>query len=195
MPRLLPIAAIVIALLAGAAPSAPAAAQEKFDMIALSCGELLEGHDQGQKQADEAKGPLYWFAGYYSPEEQSTVVDRKAIETDIAKIIAQCREQPKIGVMTTAAKFMGKNATAPGSDAEDLAILTCKKMVEVNKSGTASEKFNATAGLLWLLGRHANRNKTTVFGGWATSMEKYCAENPEMSLVTMLKVMVSEVGK
>lgn len=191
MSRLLPIAVIVIALLAGAAPS-PAAAQERFDMIALSCGELIEGYDPGQIQAaNETKGLVYWFAGYYSPEEQSTVVDRKAIETDIAKIIAQCREKPKIGVMTTAAKFMGKSATVPGSDVEDLAILTCKSMVEVNKSGTESEKYNAAASLFWLFGRHANGNKTTVFDGRAKgSMEKYCAENPEMSLVTMLKVMV-----
>lgn len=158
---------------------------EKFDVSTLPCSQVVDAIDQGSKDDKFGMGAvLYWIAGYLSPEEQSTIVDFKSLETDFNKIVEQCRQQPKVAVMTTAEKYTGANATPSGKGAMDIATVTCSDVINSDED----DEDGLGLVLMWLAGYHAWSNESTVFDGesFLTASEeigKFCAENPETSFL------------
>ncbi len=122
------------------------------------------------------------MAGYSGPSEQSTVIDFDALGKDFGKITDQCRQQPKVGVLTTAEKFMGENGTPTGKEAIDIATMTCEAVLKSDKK----DEEGLGLILMWMAGYHAYNNDDTVFDSEQFSKDaeeigKYCAENPETS--------------
>ncbi len=179
--RCLSLAACLMSFVVFGATGAKA---EKFDVKTLQCGQLLEIIEKGSKDDKYGAGAiLYWVAGYSGPTEQSTVIDFDGLGKDFTKITDQCREQPKVGVLTTAEKFMGDGKGTPtGKDAIDIATMTCEAVLKSDKK----DEEGLGLILMWMAGYHAYNHDDTVFdseqfGKDAEEIGKYCAENPETS--------------
>lgn len=186
--------ALMLGFLTLSGLGATGAKAEKFDVKTLQCGQLLEMVDKGSKDDKYGAGAiLYWVAGYSGPNEQSTVIDFDALGTDFGKITNQCREQPKVGVLTTAEKFMGDNGTPTGKEAIDIATMTCSAVLNSDKK----DEDGLGLILMWMAGYHAYNNDSTVFdseqfGKDAEAIGKYCAENPETSFFKASEEIMAE---
>lgn len=165
--------------------SAPASA-EKIDVSTVSCSHLLESIASGSENDKSGMGGiLYWIAGYTTTEEQGSVIDFTALAKDFEKILEGCRQQPKVGLLTVATKYLGENATEQGSEAMDLATLTCEATV---KSSSQDEEGLGFI-LMWIAGWHASDSEDKIFDteDFVDSMQKigaYCGANPSIGLLT-----------
>lgn len=181
--RLAAIATTVAALACFALP----ARAEKLDMMTVTCAQLNESLEKGSENDKSGMGHiLYWVAGYSGPEEQSTVVDFKALAKDFDSILKDCKEQPMVGIMSISEKHMGDKATPRGKEAMDIATVTCKAVIEDDDS---DNEDGLGLILMWLAGYHAAQNEDTVFDTEAfveqsKEIGTYCAENPETSFFT-----------
>ena len=173
--------------------AAPATKSEKRDMATFPCSELVAAYDRGSKEElSTIKLDMFWMSGYASPGDQGIVFDAKAIKADTDRIVAQCRKQPKVGVLTTANKIMGEKGTKPGRNAVDIATITCKAVAETVGGSKEAEKDDLLSALIWLNGYHSAYNKetlmdTAVISSGTANIIKFCAENPETSLATAAK--------
>jgi len=165
--------------------SAPARA-EKLDVSTVTCQQLTDALDHGSKDDQFGMGViLYWIAGYSGTDEQATIIDFDGMKTDFEKIVAQCREQPKVGVLAVSAKFLGENATPQGKDAMDIATITCEKVLDTDKK----DEEGLSLILMWLAGYHASVNNDMVFDSevFEESMKnigQYCSENTGVGFFT-----------
>lgn len=165
---------------------ATTASAEKIDLSTVSCSQLIQSVDSGSENDKSGMGGiLYWIAGYSATEEQGSVVDFDGLAKDFDKILAGCREQSKVGVLTMSAKFMGENATAHGSEAVDLKTMTCEAAVK----STPAESEGLGLILMWIAGYQASDSEDPVFDtdSFEADMQKigtYCGENPAVGLLT-----------
>jgi hypothetical protein len=178
MRRLYFIVAIALLQIGGLSTSARA---EKIDISTVSCSQLITAIDSGSKNDKSGMGGiLYWIAGYVATEEQGSVVDFDSLGKDFEKILAGCKERPKVGVLTVANKLLGENATAQGNEAIDLATMTCEAAVKEEGLGFI---------LMWIAGYHASDAESKVFDtdDFVGAMEKvgeYCGSHPSVGLLT-----------
>lgn len=165
---------------------ATTASAEKVDFSTVSCAQLIDSVDKGSENDKSGMGGiLYWIAGYSVTEEQGAVVDFGALGKDFDKILAGCREQPKVGVLTMSAKFLGENATEHGSEAVDLKTMTCEAAVK----SSADEAEGMGFILMWIAGYQASDSEDTIFdtdsfGTDMTEIGEYCGTNPAVGLLT-----------
>lgn len=183
MRRLYSIVAIALLQVGGLSTQALA---EKVDISTVSCSQLLAAIDSGSENDKSGMGGiLYWIAGYVTTDEQGSVVDFDALGKDFDKILAGCKAQPKVGVLSIATKVLGENATAQGNEAIDLATMTCEAAV---KSGKDEEEGLGFI-LMWIAGYHASDSEYKVFDTeeFVSAMEKvgeYCGAHPSVGLLT-----------
>lgn len=165
---------------------ATTASAEKIDLSTVSCSQLVQSVDSGSENDKSGMGGiLYWIAGYSTTEEQGSVVDFAGLAKDFDKILAGCREQPKIGVLTMSAKYMGENATEHGAEAIDLKTMTCDAAVKSTPADSEGLGFI----LMWIAGYQASDSESPIFDtdSFETDMQKigtYCGENPSVGLLT-----------
>lgn len=177
--------AMAVALLGIGSFSATASA-EKIDLSTVSCGQLIESIESGSDSDKSGMGGiLYWIAGYSVTEDQGAVIDFDGMSKDFDRILAGCREQPKIGLLTMSAKYLGENATKHGSEAVDLKTMTCEAAIESSKN----ESEGMGLILMWIAGYQASDSESTIFDGdaFTTDMHKigeYCGTNPAIGLMT-----------
>src|SRR5262249_15623347 len=130
MMRLMGLAAALLSLVTLTKP----AAAETFDISTVTCQDLINISDAGNDNDQYGMGAiLYWIAGYSGTDEQATVIDFDSLRTDFDKIVAACKEQPKVGVLTVSERFLGENATKQGAGAMDLATITCEAVQKSDK--------------------------------------------------------------
>lgn len=186
-------ATIAIALLYVASFTTTATA-EKIDLSTVSCAQLVESIEKGSdKDKSGMGGILYWIAGYSVTEEQDSVIDFGALGKDFDKILAACREQPKVGLLTVSKKFLGENATEHGSDAVDIKTLTCEAAVK------SSEDESEGLGLIlmWIAGYQASDTESPIFDTDSfeadmTEIGTYCGTNPAVGLLTASNEIMGE---
>jgi acid stress chaperone HdeB len=183
MQRLL--ATLTIALL-GFGSFTTTASAEKVDMSTVSCSQLIESIEGGSKDDKSGMGGiLYWIAGYSVTEEQGAVIDFDAMGKDFDRILAGCKAQPKVGVLTISKKFLGEHATAHGAEAIDLKTMTCEAAVQ--SSSDESEGMGLI--LMWIAGYQASDSDSAIFDTDAFSNDmykigEYCGSNPAVGLMT-----------
>lgn len=183
MQRLLAVMAIGLAMIGSS--GSPASA-EKVDISTVSCSQLLESIDKGTDNDKSGMGGiLYWIAGYSTTDEQGAVIDFDGLAKDFDKILAACKAQPKLGLLTVAGKNLGANATAHGAGAVDLATLTCEKAT----STSAKDEDGLGFILMWIAGYQASDAENKIFDTdeFVADMEKigqYCGKNPSIGLLT-----------
>jgi len=163
------------------------ASAEKIDLSTVSCSQLIQSVESGSENDKSGMGGiLYWIAGFTVTDEQGAVVDFGALGKDFEKILAACKEQPKVGVLTIASKFLGANATAHhGSDAVDLATMTCEAAVK----SSSEEAEGLGYILMWIAGYQASDSGNKIFDtdDFEADMHKigeYCGTNPAVGLIT-----------
>jgi hypothetical protein len=165
--------------------TAPAAG-DTFDISTVTCQDLINISDGGNETDQYGMGAiLYWIAGYSGTNEQATVIDFDSLKTDFDKIVAACKEQPKVGVLTVSERFLGENATEQGEGAIDLATITCEA---VQKSDKKDEEGLGLI-LMWIAGYHAGTSSERVFDSEAflkstKEIGEYCTDNPNVGLMT-----------
>lgn len=176
----------IAVVLAYAASFATPASAEKVDLSTVSCSQLIESVDSGSENDKSGMGGiLYWIAGYTVTEEQGAVIDFDGLGKDFDKILAGCREQPKVGVLTMAAKYLGENATTHGPQAVDLKTMTCQAAVKSSTDEAEGMGFI----LMWIAGYQASDSESTIFDtdSFSADMHKigeYCGTNPAVGLLT-----------
>lgn len=176
----------IAVVLAYAASFATPASAEKVDLSTVSCSQLIESVDSGSENDKSGMGGiLYWIAGYTVTEEQGAVIDFDGLGKDFDKILAGCREQPKVGVLTMAAKYLGENATKHGPQAVDLKTMTCQAAVKSSTDEAEGMGFI----LMWIAGYQASDSESTIFDtdSFSADMHKigeYCGTNPAVGLLT-----------
>lgn len=159
---------------------------ETLDVSTVTCGQLVEAIDSGNRDDKFGMGViLYWIAGYSGTEEQATIIDFDSLHKDFDKITARCREQKNVGVLTIAQSFLGENATPAGKDAIDIATIPCGSVLETDKK----DEEGLGLILMWLEGYHAAVNEDKVFNSETfdenmKSIGEYCAENPNVGFFT-----------
>jgi hypothetical protein len=162
------------------------ASAEKIDISTVSCSNLLESIESGSDNDKSGMGGiLYWIAGFTATEEQGSVIDFGAMGKDFDKILAGCKEQPKLGLLTVASKYLGENATEQGSEAMDLSTLTCQAAVSTKKDEDEGLGFI----LMWIAGYQASDSENKIFDTetFVADMQKigeYCGTNPSVGLLT-----------
>jgi acid stress chaperone HdeB len=183
MQRLLAVMAVGVVMIASL--NTPASA-DKVDISTVSCSQLLESIDKGTENDKSGMGGiLYWIAGYSNTEEQGSVIDFDGLAKDFDKILAACKAQPKLGLLTVANKNLGANGTEHGAGAIDLATLTCQKAV----STPADDEEGLGFILMWIAGYQASDDENKIFDTdeFVADMEKigqYCGKNPSIGLLT-----------
>lgn len=183
MQRLLAVMAVGVAMIASL--GSPASA-EKIDVSAVSCSQLIESISSGTDNDKAGMGGiLYWIAGYTATEEQGSVIDFGALGKDFDKILAACKAQPKLGLLTVSNRNLGENATAHGAEAVDLATMTCQAAVSTSKDDEDGLGFI----LMWIAGYQASDAENKIFDTdeFVADMEKigqYCGKNPGIGLLT-----------
>jgi len=191
MRRLYSILATVLLQVVGLSTAAMA---EKIDVSTVSCSQLIQSIDSGSANDKSGMGGiLYWIAGYSVTEEQGSVVDFNALGKDFEKILAGCKERPKVGVLSIASKLLGENATAHGAEAIDLATMTCEAAVNSSKEDEEGLGFI----LMWIAGYHASDSEDKIFDtdAFVSNMEKvgkYCGTNPSVGLLTATEKVLDE---
>lgn len=159
---------------------------EKVDMSTVTCSLLIESMEAGSDNDKSGMGGiLYWIAGYTVTDEQGSVVDFDALGKDFDKILASCRAQPKVGLLSVASKFLGENATEAGSGAADIATMTCQ--AAVNASSDDDDGLGLI--LMWIAGYQASDSEDPIFDadGFVADMQEvgeYCGDNPSVGLLT-----------
>jgi hypothetical protein len=183
----------VICIVSFAVAAAPAKA-ESIDASTIACEKINTAYtSQTATDMSFINGILNWMGGYHATEAQGTVVDWKKLSKAFDQTTAFCGEHPNVGVMSASARFMGDHIEEPGSDAYDLAILTCESLL-TDKSVIK----NAGDTLMWLAGYHTSTNKdsTTLdldkFVSQTVQIADYCAANPKSGLVTASEKFMSE---
>lgn len=164
---------------------APASA-ETVDAKVFSCQELTSAI--ASKDKDDQFGAsaiLYWIHGYLATEEQGTVMDFGNMMKSFEKTAEFCGKNPNIGVLTAGQKFMGENEPAAGTDAVDLAIMTCEKIVNSDRS----DEKGLGQIMMWLAGFHASDDGDTLIDfnkleEEATSIGSYCSDNQQVGFYT-----------
>jgi acid stress chaperone HdeB len=162
------------------------ASAEKIDISTVSCNHLLQSIESGSENDKSGMGGiLYWIAGYTATDEQGSVIDFTALAKDFDKILAGCKSQPNVGLLTVASKYLGENATEQGSAAMDLATLTCQAAVSTKKDEDEGLGFI----LMWIAGWHASDSEDKIFDteSFVADMQKigeYCGTNPTVGLLT-----------
>lgn len=165
---------------------ASAASAETIDAKAFSCKELTDS--LASKDKEDQYGAtviLYWIHGYLRTDEQGTVVDFNNMLKAFEQTTDYCSKNPNIGVLTASQKFMGAAEANPGSDAIDLAIIKCGKVLE--SEGDDGQGLGQI--LMWLEGFHAADDEETVidldqFAEDAKDIGAYCAENRMVGFYT-----------
>jgi acid stress chaperone HdeB len=180
------VAGMAVGLAMIASLTAPALA-DKVDISAVSCSQLLESIDKGSENDKSGMGGiLYWIAGYSNTEEQGSVIDFDALAKDFDKILAGCKAQPKLGLLTVASKNLGENGTEHGAEAIDLATMTCQKAI----STPADDEEGLGLILMWIAGYQASYKEgskifdTDEFVADMTKIGEYCGSNPTIGLLT-----------
>jgi acid stress chaperone HdeB len=187
------LATIAVAVLQVGSFAAPAQA-EKVDLSTVSCSQLIASVDSGSENDKSGMGGiLYWIAGYSVTDEQDSVVDFGALAKDFDKILAACREQPKVGVLTMSSKFMGENATEHGAEAIDLKTMTCEAAVRSD----SDEQEGLGFILMWIAGYQASDSESPIFDTEAfeadmTEIGGYCGANPAVGLLTASNEIMGE---
>ena len=162
------------------------ASADVLDASTLSCSDLVEKAASSDKDAEYgASVILYWMAGYLATVEQGTVVDFDNLGDEFGKTIEFCGDNPSIGVMTAAQKYMGENAKDATSTAIDLAILKCEGVL----SSDPEDAEGLGQILMWLAGYHASYAESKIidtdkFGRNVDQIAAYCAKNPQVGLFT-----------
>ncbi|HET6390180.1 HdeA/HdeB family chaperone [Hyphomicrobium sp.] len=162
------------------------ASADVIDASTLTCRDLVaKAASSDKKEEYGASVILYWVAGYLATVEQGTVVDFDNLGTEFGQTIEFCGDNPDIGVMTAAQKYMGENAEDATSKAIDLAILKCEGVM----NSDVEDADGLGQILMWLAGYHASYAESKVIDTdkFKKSIEKianYCAENPQMGLFT-----------
>ncbi|HEX2843383.1 HdeA/HdeB family chaperone [Hyphomicrobium sp.] len=183
MQRLFASMAFALLTVTGFASTASA---EKIDLSTVSCSQLIQSVESGsEKDKSGMGGILYWIAGFTVTDEQGAVIDFGGLSKDFDKILAACKEQPKVGVLTVASKFLGANATPHGKDAVDLATLTCEAAVKSSQE----EEEGLGYILMWIAGYQASDSGNKIFDTdtFEADMHKigeYCGTNPAVGLIT-----------
>lgn len=191
MQRLLATMAVGLAMIASLVTPASA---EKVDVSAVSCSQLIESISSGTENDKSGMGGiLYWIAGYTNTEEQGSVIDFDALGKDFDKILAACKAQPKLGLLTVSNRNLGENGTAHGAGAIDLATMTCKAAISTPKSDEEGLGFI----LMWIAGYHASDAENKIFDTdeFVADMEKigeYCGNNPTIGLLTASEEIMSK---
>jgi acid stress chaperone HdeB len=185
------LAAAIVAAMAVVGAQTTASA-ETLDASAFSCADLTESANSSDKQGQlGASMILHWLHAYLGTEEQGTVIDANAMTTVFDQTKKFCSENPNIGVMTAAKKYMGENEPKPGKDALDVSVLTCEIVQEM-----AEKDENATAELImWVMGYHASSGDDTLIDmtkmDTATKkMGSYCSDNKNVSFLTASEKMM-----
>jgi acid stress chaperone HdeB len=179
------IATIAIALLHTGILATTASA-EKIDIATVSCKQFIDSVERGSASDKSGMGNiLYWISGYSVTEEQDSVVDFSALAKDFDKILAGCKAQPMLGVLTVASKHLGENATAHGAEAIDLKTMTCSAAVNTSDDDTEGLGFI----LMWIAGYQASDSENTIFdtASFEADMNQigeYCASHPAVGLLT-----------
>ncbi len=179
--------------LAATGLSTPAAA-DSVDISTITCEDLIKISDAGNDKDQYGMGAiLYWIAGYSGTDEQGTVIDFDSLRTDFDKIVAGCKEQPKVGVLTVSAKYLGENATPQGSGAMDLATITCEAVLKSDKK----DEEGMGLILMWIAGYHAGTDSDNVFDSddftkSMTEIGEKCGENPKLGLMTVSDEVMGE---
>lgn len=186
-------ATIAIALLYVASFTTTASA-EKIDLSTVSCSQLIESIEKGSdKDKSGMGGILYWIAGYSVTEEQDSVVDFGALGKDFDKILAACREQPNVGLLTVSKKFLGENATEHGSEAVDIKTMTCEAAIKSSEAESEGLGFI----LMWIAGYQASDTESPIFDTESfeadmTEIGTYCGTNPAVGLLTASNEIMGE---
>ncbi|MGQ0671788.1 MAG: HdeA/HdeB family chaperone [Hyphomicrobium sp.] len=165
------------------------ASAESVDAAAFSCKELTEAYSTAKD--DDVYGAtaiLTWLAGYHATDEQGTVVDFDTLAKDTERVAQYCLDNPNIGLMTAAGKYMGENATPITKEAVDISTVKCERLAN------STEKDTEGAGivLMWLAGYYASYDEETIIdfdelqrqGG---EIGVTCRQTQQMSLVTAAK--------
>jgi acid stress chaperone HdeB len=162
------------------------ASADKVDISTVSCGQLIESIKSGSENDKTGMGGiLYWIAGYTVTEEQGTVVDFGALGKDFEKIMTKCEAQPKLSLLNVSKQNLGENGTEQGSDAIDLATMTCEAAVKSSPQDSEGLGFI----LMWIAGYQASDAEDTIFDteSYVSSMKEigeYCGNNPSIGLLT-----------
>lgn len=173
--------AAISAAFAIAFVSAPAKA-DAVDLATFTCGQFTDA--ASSSKADDAKGLaaiLFWIAGYHASDTNGTVVDFNQLQGEFDEISKHCADNPDDKLLKVAGDHLGGDE--PGSDAVDLATLTCGK---VNKTTEDRAEGLATI-LMWMSGYQAgfasdSKFDADVFGSQVDEIASYCAANPQIGL-------------
>lgn len=153
-----------------------------IDLAEFTCGHFIEASNSASK--DDEKGLaaiLFWVAGYHASDTNGTIVDFKQLQSEFEDVAAHCADNSGEKLLKAAGDHMGGNE--PGSDAVDLATITCSKV-----NATSEDKVEGLAHILmWLAGYQAGYASDTVFdadtfGTQVGQIAEYCAANPQIGL-------------
>jgi acid stress chaperone HdeB len=100
MPRVR--ASFGIGPLVAAALVATAAHAQVVDLSTIKCKEFIE------LPKDTANAITMWLDGYFTDEEDPTVVDLDKLKGKAEKLGAFCTQNPKMGLITAAENVMAK---------------------------------------------------------------------------------------
>lgn len=165
--------------------SLPASAKA-VDASTVTCTEMLsiaaatDGKANAESQA-RIGVMLIWMQGYQAPADHGTVADLKAIISDIDRVVEMCTKSPNYGLMTVTEKLWD-DENGPAPDAVDLSTVKCEAMLKSNDTDRAGM-------VIWLMGYNAAADEDPMFdldavGDKVTKLATYCAQNPDIGLVT-----------
>ena len=90
------------AILVAAALAAASADAQTVDLSTIKCKDFVE------LPKDTINAITLWLDGYYTDEEDPTVVDLDKLKAKAEKLGAFCVQNPRMGLMTAAENVMAK---------------------------------------------------------------------------------------
>jgi acid stress chaperone HdeB len=93
-------AAAAAAMLFAAAP----AQAQVVDLSTITCA------DFSGRPNDQMANIMFWLEGYYTEDEDPTIVDFDKFKSTLEQILIYCSNHPTIGLLTAADEVMGKDS-------------------------------------------------------------------------------------